>query len=59
MLIIAFLANGEAWNEKRNVGAAFYIPRLPRSLISATQVDEIIAAQIGVDLIAAIAALET
>src|SRR5215831_2104191 len=44
MLIITLPANGEVWNEEREAGAAFSIPHLQRLLLSATQINEIIAA---------------
>src|SRR5262249_28379947 len=34
---------GEVWIEERQVGAAFSIPHLPRLLLSATLINEIIA----------------
>lgn len=41
---IPLLANGEAWNEEREAGAAFSVPRMPGLFLSVTQVNEIIAA---------------
>jgi hypothetical protein len=40
MLIIIILVDGEAWNEDREAVAAFSIPHLPRSLLSAFFMDE-------------------
>src|SRR5262249_20735773 len=42
-LIITLPADGEVWIEERQVGATFSIPHLPRLLLSATLINEIIA----------------